>query len=119
MRENITQGPVSLDDGGPGRVAVTGDDAGRLWFFDGDGGLRLEAELGGEPVKDALRTHAFAPDQPESVLALLRDGTLVRLAQVGTEVWRTGTGLRNGRVGRLFGATGRFSARCARPGCAR
>jgi len=111
LKGALSQGPVALSTA-VGAVAVVGDDKGRLWFVDGDGGVRMEGSLDGRPVADALRAHAFSPDEPQAVLALLRDGTLVRLAQVGTEVWRVGTGLKEGHIGRLAGVRGAFGPLC-------
>ncbi len=111
LKGDLRQGPVALSTA-VGAVAVVGDEKGRLWFLDGDGGLRMEGSLDGAPVADALRAHTFLPEESETVLALLRDGTLVRLAQVGTEVWRVKTGLRDGRIGRLSGPRGTFGNIC-------
>ncbi len=111
LKGNLCQGPVALSTA-VGAVAVVGDDKGNFWFLDGDGGLRMEGSLGGPPVADALRAHSFQTDESETVLALLQDGTLLRLAQVGSEVWRIKTGLRNGRIGRLSGPRGTFGPLC-------
>ena len=111
LNGNLCQGPVALSTA-VGAVTVVGDDKGRLWFLDSDGGERVEGSLGGPPVTDALRAHAFLPDESETVLALLQDGTLVRFAQVGTEIWRIKTGLKNGHIGRLSGPLGAFGNLC-------
>ncbi len=111
LKGNLCQGPVGLSTA-VGAVTVVGNDKGRVWFLDGDGGLRLETALGGTPVKDSLRAQAFLPNESESLLALFQDGSLVRLAQVGSEVWRVKTGLKDGRIGRMTGPRGAFGTAC-------
>ena len=108
---DLCQGPVALSTA-VGAVTVVGDGKGRVWFLDGDGGVRLDGTLGGPPVTDALRAHAFLSDESAAVLALFRDGTLVRLAQVGTEVWRVQTGLKDGSLGRITGPRGAYGTLC-------